>query len=168
MSHKNDVVDQIIEKVGLNGLDFMGFPYSERTSLTFHHIKKRCNEGTISVDNGAILTRDAHRFLHYLEKKDIQSYIKINLLFKALILSNEKITSNYWIEIGDVVGKAIEKHWQAFVEFIERNKKKKEDLLQHKKAKKHFNIYSLNEEESCDIKRQRKMVKAKLKDYLRR
>lgn len=72
-----------------DGLDWLNFPIAKPHDLQFHHIKKKENGGTFEFKNGAILTSDAHRFLHTIEKYDKEIYDKITKMFKLYVLQKE-------------------------------------------------------------------------------
>ena len=67
------------------GIDWMNFGLSRDNPYTYHHIVEKSKGGDKSIDNGAILTRKAHSFLHMLENicpeayQDLQDvFVKIN------------------------------------------------------------------------------------------
>lgn len=45
--------------------DWMQYEITKRNILTLHRIKKACEGGTDSINNGAILTKRAHRIWSY-------------------------------------------------------------------------------------------------------
>lgn len=67
---------------------FMGYKTSRENPYTYHHIKKRCHGGEISIKNGAILTKYAHEYLHIIESKDVELYEYIN---NVLMQINEQM-----------------------------------------------------------------------------
>lgn len=70
--------------------------------LTYHHLEKKCDGGENTLDNGAVLNREAHDFLHYLERTDPELYEEINLclcLYKLAFEKKEKKCLKAW---GDV------------------------------------------------------------------
>ncbi len=68
-----------------DGLDWLNFPIIKPRELQFHHIKKKANGGTMEFSNGAILTPTAHRFLHVIERYDIEIYNAITKMFKLYV-----------------------------------------------------------------------------------
>ena len=52
--------------------------------MTFHHIKKKCDGGKEEIDNGALLMKESHQYLHIIEFKDIETYIAINKIFEYI------------------------------------------------------------------------------------
>ena len=82
----NKVVNLMVDKYKLKDycLDFMGYRIKKTHDLTYHHliIPKR-NGGEESIENGAILIKRSHKYLHLIEKKDDDIYIELrNLLIK--------------------------------------------------------------------------------------
>ena len=57
------------------GCDFMGYKLQKQDSLTFHHliIPKR-NGGKITRQNGAIIQRTPHDYLHLIERIDYDAF----------------------------------------------------------------------------------------------
>ena len=62
----------------------MGFKINKISDLTFHHIIKAEDGGDYSLENGAILTKKTHDFLHCIEGKNHLTYDEINRLFKII------------------------------------------------------------------------------------
>lgn len=65
-------------KLLLLKFDFMGYEFDKKKELTFHHLivpKRECNVRSIPNSgyvmwNGAIIQRDAHDYLHIVERYD--------------------------------------------------------------------------------------------------
>lgn len=53
------------------------------TELNYHHLHKKCDGGKETVENGAILSRGPHTWLHKLEESDIQQYRDLNEALKC-------------------------------------------------------------------------------------
>ena len=68
----------------LQGIDFMGFKMGKHNPYTFHHLKKKCDGGTETIKNGAILTKNSHQYLHIIESRDIEIYNQINNVLKQI------------------------------------------------------------------------------------
>lgn len=57
------------------GCDFMGYKLQKADSLTFHHlIIPRRNGGRITRQNGAIIQRMPHDYLHLIERIDYDTF----------------------------------------------------------------------------------------------
>lgn len=68
----------------ISGLDWMNYKLV-RKEVTYHHcIKKRCNGGKRTMENGALLMPVAHQYLHLIEYRDIETYELINNLFRVV------------------------------------------------------------------------------------
>lgn len=79
----------MINKYKINefGLDFMGYRVNSPSDLTFHHlIIKKSNGGKEEIKNGALLIKESHKYLHYIEKKDKEIFDKI---INELIIENK-------------------------------------------------------------------------------
>lgn len=61
--------------------DWMQYQITKRNILTLHHIRKSCEGGLSTIDNGAILTKKEHRILNMVEAIDEVLYDEWNELF---------------------------------------------------------------------------------------
>ena len=68
----------------LSGMDWLNYKIVNKEDITFHHIQKRCDGGKRIITNGALLLPTAHRYIHLIEIKDIDTYIAINKIFKYI------------------------------------------------------------------------------------
>ena len=68
-----------------DGLDWMNFPIIKIRELQFHHIKKKANGGEMTFSNGALLTPISHKFLHTIERYDLEIYNAITKMFKLYV-----------------------------------------------------------------------------------
>ena len=84
------VVNLMVNKYKLKefGLDFMGYRIKNSKDLTYHHLViPRKNGGKESVENGAILVRKSHQYLHMIERREHNLFLDIREL---LIEENKK------------------------------------------------------------------------------
>lgn len=68
-------------------------------NLTYHHIWKKCYGGNNSVENGALLCRQIHEWLHYAEKNNPGLYHLINeclRLYKESIEKEQQELIDQW------------------------------------------------------------------------
>ena len=72
----------MIKIYNLDKLCFMGYTLDKNAS--FHHIIKREHGGKETIENGAVLNKNAHEYLHIIEYKDIDTYITINKILKII------------------------------------------------------------------------------------
>lgn len=75
MKHRTSRMVRIYE---LTDTCFMGFPLTKESRFTFHHCIKKEHGGSNSIDNGAVLTNDAHQLLNYIEMNYYEIYYQIN------------------------------------------------------------------------------------------
>lgn len=87
------VVERLIERHGTYGVDWMGFELRRKNPLTYHHIQKDCDKGKKTMDNGALLSKKAHRFLNCLELESPDLYEEWNALFAEINQSKAPLTS---------------------------------------------------------------------------
>ena len=78
------ILSQMIQIYKPVDRDWMHFKITEENKLTYHHICKQESGGEENIENGAILTKNAHELLHCIERKNIKFYIEINKLFKEI------------------------------------------------------------------------------------
>ena len=77
-----DITKRMIKIYNLDKLCFMGYTLDKTAS--FHHIVKREDGGKEVIENGAVLNKTAHEYLHIIEYKDIGTYIAINKILKII------------------------------------------------------------------------------------
>ena len=78
--------------------------------LNYHHIVKKEHGGKETIDNGAVLNREAHDFLHKQEHKDKQLYNELNeclILYKLCLELNEQECLNEWEKVKEQVRKRV-------------------------------------------------------------
>lgn len=78
------ITNLMINEWNIKKICWMGYKVSKENPYTYHHIKKRCVGGEESIENGAILTKIAHEYLHILETRDLEKYIYINNVLKQI------------------------------------------------------------------------------------
>lgn len=93
-----------------DGLDWLNFPIIRPKELQFHHIKKKANGGKMEFSNGAILTPTAHRFLHIIEKYDIEIYNAITKMFKIYVMQKNAPTSEQRIIVYKLLKEFYKRH----------------------------------------------------------
>lgn len=82
------VVESLVIRHGTYKIDWMGFALSKKNPLTYHHIRKNCDKGKKTLENGALLSKKGHRFLNFLENNCPELYQEWNLLFEEINRSN--------------------------------------------------------------------------------
>lgn len=83
----------------------MNFEKTRKNPYTYHHIKEVRNGGLCVIDNGAIITRDAHNYLNYLCRTEYMVYKKLNKLFKLLNETQEPPTILYYEELDFILSR---------------------------------------------------------------
>ncbi len=83
MSSKR-TLQSMIKIYSLQCYDWMGYPITRDNPITFHHIQKAADNGELTIENGAIITRFAHTMLHKLEKVNPSLYEEYNYMFKII------------------------------------------------------------------------------------
>ena len=90
-----------------DGFDWMNFVLSKSNPYTYHHILERYNGGKRSVDNGAILTKKAHRFLNLLQLVYPDAYDDLQDVFRRINETKEPVTQEFVDEIDEILNKVL-------------------------------------------------------------
>ena len=88
-----------------NGIDWLNYEWAKDNPYTFHHIKEKRNGGKLEVNNGAILTKNAHIYLNYLDYNYHRIYNELNYMFKMLNRTYKPPTKEYFDEIDHILKK---------------------------------------------------------------
>ena len=78
----SDIVKFMLKMWNMNTMDWMGYDNLERYS--FHHLTKKCDGGEKEINNGAILHQNSHSYLHTIENYDLDKYIFLNTVLRAI------------------------------------------------------------------------------------
>lgn len=78
------ITNLMVNMYNLKKIDFMGYKVSKDNPYTFHHLLKRCHGGIETIENGAILTKYSHEYLHIVESRDLELYNYINNVLKQI------------------------------------------------------------------------------------
>ncbi|MDD2208723.1 MAG: HNH endonuclease [Bacilli bacterium] len=83
-------------------------------TLDYHHIIKKEDDGPKTIENGALLERKCHEWLHYFEIIDPEMYHLINeclaLYKKCIDLGHIKLIQQYENEIFPEVVSLVDQH----------------------------------------------------------
>ena len=82
-----------------NGLDWLRVPQTKKDQFTFHHIIRASKGGKAVVDNGAILVRSSHDWIHIIETMNRygkEEYKDLSKLFKELNNTKMPPCPDYW------------------------------------------------------------------------
>ena len=60
------------------GVDFMGYEFENKKELTYHHILPKNLGGKTTFENGALLIRDSHNYIHLVEVMDFKLFIELS------------------------------------------------------------------------------------------
>ena len=94
MKDKLTIIDFMKEIYNTQYKDWMGFKITKENPLTYHHIIKEEDGGSKTIDNGALLTKLAHSYLHMIEIYDESLYIMLNTILKRINDSKTKPTKD--------------------------------------------------------------------------
>ena len=90
-----------------DGFDWMNFVLTKGNPYTYHHILERYNGGKRSIDNGAILTKRAHRFLNMLQLFYPDAYDDLQNVFRRINGTKEPVTQEFVDEIDEILKKVL-------------------------------------------------------------
>ena len=79
------ITNLMINMYNLKKIDFMGYKVSKDNPYTYHHcFIKKCHDGKETIENGAVLTKNSHEYLHIVETRDLELYNYINNVLKQI------------------------------------------------------------------------------------
>lgn len=78
----SDVLKLMIKIWNMGTMDWLGYDNLERYS--FHHLIKKSDGGKKIISNGAVLHQSSHSYLHTIEYYDLDRYIFLNTILKAI------------------------------------------------------------------------------------
>ena len=84
-------------------VDWMNFDVTKNNPYSYHHIVKRSDGGKSRPDNGAILTRLSHKFLHFLEIFCPDAFYDYQRLFRRINDTNAPSTDELAEEIDEIM-----------------------------------------------------------------
>lgn len=88
----NTALCQLISIFEPKNIDWMGYKVTKKNPYTFHHIVERRYGGKLTIDNGAILSREAHDHLNYLEVYVPEAYVDWQCFFRYLNAKKQPLT----------------------------------------------------------------------------
>lgn len=91
-----DVLVSMLEIYQPNGIDWMGYQVTSDNPYTFHHINEKREGGKYEISNGAILTKQAHEYLNYLDAYSPLAYLEYQRIFKFINSINGPIPN--WLK----------------------------------------------------------------------
>ncbi len=86
-----------------DGFDWMNFKVSKENPYTFHHIQEERRGGKARLDNGALLTDVAHRFLNYLDHYLPKKYEELQEVFREINQSNMPPTNDIVKKVDEII-----------------------------------------------------------------
>lgn len=60
------------------GIDFMGYEFETKKDLTYHHIQPKNYGGETTFENGALLIRSSHNYIHTIEAFDFKLFLELS------------------------------------------------------------------------------------------
>ena len=97
--------------------DWMGYKYSKKNYISYHHILEKRNDGIESIDNGALLSRTSHILLHKIESENYDLYLKWQQLFIEINLSRKPLDDYFYAKIA-----GLRKETKEFFASLNNNK----------------------------------------------
>ena len=106
----NKIKKLMINTFCVNNIDFMGYKLQKGERYSYHHIIKREAGGDKTIENGAILTKSSHKFLHIIECKDYGTYLALTTIFKLINSSIKPPTKELLLVINELLNKFENNH----------------------------------------------------------
>lgn len=103
-----NITREMIKIYNLDKLCFMGYTLDRTAS--YHHIIKREHGGKETIENGAVLNKNAHEYLHIIEYKDYDTFIAINKILKIINNQRDKPTKEQLQIISKLLSMFEEEH----------------------------------------------------------
>lgn len=97
---------EIFDTMGI-GYDWMDWEVTKKKELSFHHILEARNSGKYTLKNGAVLTRQAHDYLNYLDSQEHKIYKELNGLFQELNKTMKPPNDDYYEELNGIYVKRL-------------------------------------------------------------
>lgn len=72
--------NKLYEKFNLENLhyDFMGYEFDSIKDLTYHHIQPKNLAGKTTFENGALLIKTSHGYIHTIESFEFKLFIELS------------------------------------------------------------------------------------------
>ena len=93
------IVSLMIKSYNLKNRDWLNYKVYDVSYVTFHHIVKEEDGGKLEFSNGALLVKDSHTYLHFIESYDADIYNKLNEILLEINKSGQEPTSNQYKRI---------------------------------------------------------------------
>lgn len=119
-----------------DGFDWMNFKVTKDNPYTYHHIIEKKHGGKKTVENGAILTFDAHSLLNLLDRYCPVEYEALQNIFRRINASNEPPTSEMMQEIDLILYQVLFTHKSDLIKKKLLYKYRKEYLESRKELSK--------------------------------
>lgn len=97
------VLNKMINIYQPNGRDWMGYKMTKDNPYTYHHIKEKRNGGGVTIGNGAILTKQAHRDLNELDQYCPEAYEDYQAVFRYINSLHGPIPEDIYDELMEYI-----------------------------------------------------------------
>jgi len=101
----NQDIELMIKIYNTNKVDWLGYEINSPSDLTRHHIIKKEKGGEDNINNYALLTKESHILLHFMENSYNAAYIKLQQLFIELNKSMKEPKLEYYNEVNKILKK---------------------------------------------------------------
>ena len=104
------LLNQMIDIYKPDGFDWMSYQITKKNILTFHHILEATKGGLATIENGALITKKAHRILNILTTYDYLLYEEWQQLFCYINKSRQPMD-----DYAKGYSRALKKHTQNII-----------------------------------------------------
>ena len=74
----------MIKLYQMSEIDWFGYQRTPHSGFSYHHLLKAEDGGKLVISNGAILTKNAHDYLHIIEQRELEMYVYLNNLLTKI------------------------------------------------------------------------------------
>lgn len=82
---------------------WLGYKLTRSNGLTYHHIIKAEHGGLRTFDNGGLLTNIGHQYVHIIEYRDLEIYVRLNQIFQIINNQKHKPTLEQYKQLNDLL-----------------------------------------------------------------
>ena len=96
------VLEDMLKIFGYPKKDWMGYEFSKKNYISYHHIQEKRNGGTESIENGALLSRTSHLLLHRIEQINYDLYLEWQQLFIDINIARKPLDEYDYLRIAEL------------------------------------------------------------------
>ena len=96
------IVKEMIRIYKPKGICWLGYKITKKNPITYHHcITKACDGGKRNLENGALVSKIGHQYLHLTEVYDYEVYRELNNIFQEINMQGHTPTKEQYMMINE-------------------------------------------------------------------